>query len=97
MIEHIVILKFGQDTSTAQQDEAIRKLNGLKEEIPEIISLQAGYDFSNRNQGFQIGLTVRFQDKNGLEVYGPHPKHQAVVAYLKEIGLIDIIVIDFEF
>lgn len=96
MVEHMVILKFGPETSAEQKDQAIQKLKRLKQDIPGIMDLQAGYNFSERSQGFEIGLTVRFDSKESLEVYGPHPKHQEVVSYLREIGLTDIIVVDFE-
>ncbi|MCV9885573.1 Dabb family protein [Metabacillus halosaccharovorans] len=96
MVEHIVIFKFNETTSVEQQTEAIEKLKNLKNEIYGIVDIQAGLNFSDRSQGFQVGLTVRFEDKQALEAYGPHEKHQEAVSYLKEIGLSDIVVVDFE-
>ncbi|WP_078434029.1 Dabb family protein [Metabacillus halosaccharovorans] len=96
MVEHIVIFKFNETTSVEQQTEAIEKLKNLKNEISGIVDIQAGLNFSDRSQGFQVGLTVRFEDKQALEAYGPHEKHQEAVSYLKEIGLSDIVVVDFE-
>lgn len=96
MVEHIVIFKFNETTSVDQQTEAIGKLKNLKNEISGIVDIQAGLNFSDRSQGFQVGLTVRFEDKQALEAYGPHEKHQEAVSYLKEIGLSDIVVVDFE-
>ncbi|KGP72793.1 Dabb family protein [Pontibacillus yanchengensis] len=96
MIEHIVIFKFNDQTTEDQKKEAITQLKSLKQEIPGIIDIQAGVNFSDRSQGFELGLTVRFEDKQSLENYGPHEKHQEVVSYLKEIGLSDIVVVDFE-
>lgn len=96
VVEHIVIFKFNETTSVEQQTEAIEKLKNLKNEISGIVDIQAGLNFSDRSQGFQVGLTVRFEDKQALEAYGPHEKHQEAVSYLKEIGLSDIVVVDFE-
>ncbi|MYL35141.1 Dabb family protein [Pontibacillus yanchengensis] len=96
MIEHIVIFKFNEKTSEHEKKEAINQLKSLKQKIPGIVDIQAGLNFSDRSQGFDVGLTVRFEDKQSLEEYGPHEKHQEVVSYLKEIGLSDIIVVDFE-
>lgn len=96
MVEHIVIFKFNKQTTTEQKNEAITRLKSLNQEIPGIVDIQAGLNFSDRSQGFEIGLTVRFEDKQALEVYGPHEKHQAVVSYLREIGLSDLVVVDFE-
>ncbi|MFD2212495.1 Dabb family protein [Metabacillus endolithicus] len=96
MVEHIVIFKFNDSTTVEQQNEAIQKLTSLKNEISGIVDIQAGVNFSERSQGFELGLTVRFEDKQALEQYGPHEKHQEAVAFLKEIGLTDLIVVDFE-
>ncbi|WCK52990.1 Dabb family protein [Aneurinibacillus sp. Ricciae_BoGa-3] len=96
MVEHIVLFKFSEGTQKDQKDEAIHKIKNLKHEIPGILDLQSNYNFSTSNQGFEIGLTVRLETKEALEAYGPHPKHQALVAYLKEIGLTDLIIVDFE-
>jgi hypothetical protein len=96
MIEHIVLLKFSTETTEAQIDELIFRTKRLKGMIPGIIDIQQGRDFSNRNQGFEVGLTIRFEDRKALENFGPHPKHQEVLSYSKEIGLVDIIVVDFE-
>ena len=96
MVEHIVIFKFNETTTVEQQTEAIQKLVNLKNEISGIVDIQAGLNFSERSQGFQLGLTVRFEDKQALEVYGPHEKHQEAVSFLEEIGLTDKIVVECE-
>ena len=96
MIEHILLLKFSPETEDKQIDELIVRTKRLKQLIPGILDIQQGRDFSGRNKGFQVGLTVRFQDKQSFENYGPHPEHQSVLAYCKEIGLADVIVLDFE-
>lgn len=96
MVEHIVLLKFSQETTKEQMDEAFRKTFALKEVIPGIVDIQQGYNFSNRSKGFEVGLTVRFEDRTCLENYGPHPAHLEIFAFLKEIGLEDLVVVDFE-
>ena len=42
-----------------------------------------------------MGLSVLFEDRTAFENYGPHPKHQEVVTLLEDIGLMDIIILDF--
>ncbi|WP_256218571.1 Dabb family protein [Bacillus sp. MUM 116] len=59
--------------------------------------MQQGYNLSQRNKGHEVGLTVRFEALRSLENYSLHPNHQEVFAYLKEIGLEDLIVVDLEF
>ncbi|MFJ8247062.1 Dabb family protein [Peribacillus asahii] len=96
MVEHIVLIKFSQKTTSEQKEEVIRKTLLLKEIIPGILDIQQGINFSNRSQGYEVGLTVRFKDRASLENYGPHPAHQEIVSYLKEIGLEDSIIVDFD-
>jgi hypothetical protein len=54
-------------------DEAIRKTFSLKEVIPGIVDIQQGYNFSKRSKGYELGITIRFEDRACLENYGPHP------------------------
>ncbi len=96
MIEHMVAFTFTSSTTKEQKNEAIRRLKNLKQEIPGILDIQAGHNFSEKNQGYELGLTVRLVDKKALDEYGPHPKHEDVKAFLKNIGLIDMLVLDFE-
>ena len=96
MIEHIVLLKFVPETTHEQKEELIRRTILLKNVIAGIMDIQQGNNFSNRSQGYDMGLTVRFEDRISLERYGPHPAHQDVFSYLKEIGLEKSIIVDFE-
>ncbi|PSL44398.1 stress responsive alpha/beta barrel protein [Salsuginibacillus halophilus] len=96
MIEHIVIMKFNEATTLEQMQEGARRLEQLKDEIPGILEMKAGINFSERSQGFEFALTSRFESKEALEAYGPHPKHEEVVEYLNSIGLSDKLAVDFE-
>jgi hypothetical protein len=96
LVEHIVLIKFSSNTTQEQKKELIRRTLLLKEKIPGILDIQQGCNFSERSQGYEVGLTVRFQDRDALENYAPHPAHQEIVTYLKEIGLEDSIIVDFE-
>jgi heme-degrading monooxygenase HmoA len=96
MIEHIVLFKFSEKTTKEQKEEGMRRLRELKKLLPGIVDLQTGFNFTQRSKGYEIGLVVRFATKADFEHYGPSPEHQAVVAYLKEIGLEDTLALDFE-
>lgn len=96
MLLHLVFLKFKSSTSDEQKDEAISRLISLKDNIPGIQELKVGHNFSEKNKGYDIGLSVALINQKALEEYGLHPKHQEVVSYLNKIGLIDLIAIDFE-
>ncbi len=92
MIEHIVLVKF-KEASEGQLNEIVERLANLKD-IPGVIAAQAG--ISMKRDHYDIGLTVRFEDEESLKNYGPHPIHQGVVAYLTEVGVKDLKVVDFE-
>ncbi|MFB5188961.1 Dabb family protein [Alicyclobacillus fastidiosus] len=96
MVEHMVIFKFGPETTDEQLDECVRRASALQHEIPGILDFVAGRDFSGRNQGFQVGLTARFEDRAALANYTPHPKHQEFVQFTVDIGRQDIIVLDYD-
>lgn len=96
MIEHIVLIQTSTITSEQQKQELIKMTMSLRKIIPGIVDIRQGINFSTRNKGYDIGLTVRFKDRESLENYQAHPAHQEVVSYLKEIGVEDSIVVDFE-
>mgnify|MGYP000406891216 CR=1 FL=1 len=95
MVEHIVLFKPREGVTEEQVNGFIERLKGLKDRIDGIVDLQAGKTFTDRSQGYTIGLTVRFTGRAALEAYGPHPEHQKVVAAAREIAA-DLIAVDFE-
>ena len=62
MIEHIAILKFKSSTSKEQKDLVIHRLKDLVGKLKLYIEMQIGFNFSERNQGFDIGVTAKFED-----------------------------------
>jgi hypothetical protein len=96
VVEHLVLIKYKADTTMQQKYQLLDGLRSLKGKIDGIVELTVGENFSERAQGFQIGVLVRFRDRDALEAYGPHPAHQEVVQRdllpIRE----DIIVVDFE-
>jgi hypothetical protein len=97
MIEHIVLFKWKPNTSPEAIEAVLTGLKGLKEQIPGIVDLSCGTNFSTRSQGFETGLVVRFTDRAALEAYGPHPAHQHVVQNLINPIWEDVIALDYEF
>jgi hypothetical protein len=96
MIEHIVLFKWKLDASAEAVTAVIENLKALKNQIPGIVDLSCGKNFSERGKGFEHALVVRFEDREALESYGPHPLHQEVVQNLVKPILDDIIAIDYE-
>ncbi|MEA5519025.1 MAG: Dabb family protein [Limnoraphis robusta] len=96
MIVHVVLFKWKEDTTPEAIRSTMEGLKELKAKIPGIIDLSCGENFSERSQGFQHGLVVKFTDKSALEAYTPHPDHQAVVQNLIKPILADILAVDYE-
>ncbi|MCZ8521272.1 MULTISPECIES: Dabb family protein [Paenibacillus] len=96
MIDHIVLVKFGESTTQEQLAEVVTRFKALREHLSGIVDLQAGLNFSEKNQGYQVVLSVRFEDRAALAAYGPNPRHQEVAAYIREVGRVDSIVVDIE-
>lgn len=95
-VEHIVLFKLKQDAGEAQKQRMHAELKALQQKIDGIEFLTVGENFSSRNQGFQVGLVVRFRNRAALEAYLPHPAHRDCVdQYIRPI-MEDVIVVDYE-
>lgn len=95
MVEHIVLFRWNDTATQTEIDAALEGLRGLAGEIPGILELAVGTNFSDRSQGFTHGLVVRFTDRAALDVYGPHPAHQHVVQQLINPIRADVLAVDF--
>lgn len=97
MVEHLVLFKLKPDVTEDQKEQMIEGLRSLQEKIPGILHLSAGGNFSDRSQGYEIGLSVRFVDRQALDVYIPHPAHRECVDRFITPIKTDVIVVDYEF
>lgn len=96
MIDRIILVKFGEQTTDAQLQEIADRFKALKEHLTGVVEINAGINFSDNNKGYQLVLRVRFEDKTALEAYGPNPHHQAVAALIREYGREDSIAANIE-
>ncbi|MDB6118737.1 MAG: Stress responsive alpha-beta barrel protein [Verrucomicrobiaceae bacterium] len=93
---HVVLFKF-KDSATAEQvksvEDAFRKLST---QVNTITSYEWGTNVSpeNKNEGFTHCFLVTFKDKAGLDVYLPHPAHDAFKAVLRP-HLDKVLVVDY--
>lgn len=86
MLVHVVIWKYKHETIEAERVEHRKKLEALKDVIPELKSLQVGSDILSLDRSYDTGLVATFEDQAGLDAYTEHPQHQEVVALGKEIA-----------
>ena len=95
MIEHLVFLKLKKDVSEDEYHKIISSLKELPSKIEVIKRLKVGRNFSQRNQGYEIGLSVTLNDEASLNTYRDHPDHVEVLEKLIKPCLEDVIAIDF--
>lgn len=97
MVEHIVCFKLKPETTPEEEARLIKMLGDLRHSVPGIVDLSVGKSFTpERGQGFTVGLVVRFNDREGLAVYGPHPNHQPVKEYVSQVCE-SVLAVDYEF
>jgi len=89
MIKHIVMWKLKDFAEGADRsNNALRlkqELEILKNDIPQIITIEAGVNCIDSDAAYDIVLTVALKDEESLRQYQNHPAHQAVAAFAGKI------------
>jgi hypothetical protein len=96
MVEHVVLFKVSAEATEEQRARMVAELGRLRDKIPGIVDLTVGRNFSARNQGYDVGLVARFQDREALEVYLPHPAHRGCVEQFVRPIMESVIVLDYD-
>lgn len=95
MIYHLVWFKLKEGITPDEKAQLKSELEAMVPQIPEIIELHCGEDFSGRSRGFEWGLYVKFQTREDGQIYDKHPVHQAFIAKCKSLWS-DVQALDFE-
>jgi len=93
---HMVFFKF-KDTASPEEIKVINDaFIALPKSIPEISDFEWGLNQSSEdiNEGLTHCYMVTFSSEEDLEIYLPHPDHQAFVKKLKPI-LDKVVVLDY--
>ena len=75
MLTHIVIWKYRADIEQVVRDEHVARLRRLASIIPEVLSLNVGFDVLGLPRSYNTGLVATFRDHAALEAYTVHPEH----------------------
>jgi uncharacterized protein GlcG (DUF336 family)/6-phosphogluconolactonase (cycloisomerase 2 family) len=96
VLRHIVNLKYKEEATPAQVEEAVQVFLGLKDEIPEIEHIEWGVNDSKEgaSKGLTHCFTLTFRDDHGREVYLFHEAHIALVNKIGPI-IADVLVMDY--
>ncbi len=89
MIKHIVLwrLKESADGRSAADNAKLikQKLEGLSGQIPGLIRLEVGIDFSRTDGSSDVALYSEFTNREALDAYQQHPAHKAVIPFIAEV------------
>lgn len=94
MIKHIVFFRFpGLEDKSEFLSELKKRIEDLGDKIPEIIHIEAGLNFSERETAFDIALVSEFKSHKDLDTYRTHPEHLKLIDFLnqhkRELAVVD--------
>jgi hypothetical protein len=95
MVHHLVWFKLKDGITDAEKTQLRAGLEGMISQIPQIIELSCGEDFSGRSRGYAWGLYVKFASREDGQIYDKHPVHQEFIANHKHLWT-DVQALDFE-
>jgi hypothetical protein len=95
MLTHIVIWKYKAEVTPDARAEHVAKLRALASVIPQLVSLNVGFDVLHLPRSYDTGLVATFHDRAGLDAYTNHPQHLEVAALGRELAA-HVASVDFE-
>ena len=94
MITHVVLVKLN-DRSAENIESTRALLSSLSGRIPSLRLLEVGKNLTNSERSYDIALTAKFEDLEGLNAYLVHPIHVPVSDKLKKLA-ISTVVVDYQ-
>ena len=90
MFVHIVLWRLHEHapngkTRDENAAEMKRRFEALMGVIPGLTRCEIGIDMSRSSDSADVALYSEFTSLDALEAYQPHPAHQAIVAFLKDV------------
>lgn len=95
MIIHIALFKFKEEIPKEQVDNVMEEVRDFKNQIPLIVEIYAGKNFSKHSQEFTHAIVIKFKSKEDIDSYRSHPEHKPIADKLDKIEEYSI-GIDFE-
>ena len=88
MVKHIVMLRLKDEAHGNDKQANARlikqKIEALRGQIPGIIRLEVGVDFSRSDASADLCLYSEFESRAALDAYQSHPAHQAILPFIAE-------------
>jgi len=83
MVKHIVIWKLKEENKEENALKIKAALEALNGQIPGLLHIEVGFDFSKKESSGDIALYSEFESIEHLDAYIIHPKHIAVGALVR--------------
>ena len=96
-VQHMVLIKWKDDTAPEKRQELMNEFHMLQTQIAGIHSIEEGPDISAESlqKGFNHGVIVTFEDRTHRDFYLTHPAHVAFKQ--KALPMVaELLVVDFE-
>ncbi len=93
---HIVLFHFRSEISEQAISQLMHDMKKMKDQIETIVDLNCGKNFTDSAKDYSHALVVIFKDRQGLEIYRPHPAHLPIVKKV-ELMADKVERIDYEF
>jgi hypothetical protein len=90
MIKHIVMWNVRGDSPEDKRtaaDDLKRRFEALVGQVPGLIRLEIGIDFSRVSYACDVVLYSEFENREALITYGEHPAHLKVREELKDVRI----------
>jgi hypothetical protein len=94
MIAHVVLAKL-KDRSAENIESTRALLSSLRGRIPSLRLLEVGKDLTRSERSYDIALTAKFDDLEGLNAYRIHPIHVPISDKLRELAA-SMAVVDYD-
>jgi len=94
-VKHLVLVELKDGVTDADLQEALDGLHALIGQIPGLLAVEAGRNFTDRAGNYNFAAVMTLEDKAALAGYGPHPAHQAAAGKLGAFANA-LMVVDFE-
>jgi len=96
ILRHMINLKYKNDATELQIQEAVEAFVNLKNEIPEIVDIEWGLNDSTEghSEGYTHTFTITFNDEHAREIYLFHKAHLDLVSKVGPI-IDGVFIMDF--
>ncbi|QNI37800.1 Dabb family protein [Edaphobacter albus] len=94
MVIHTFLFRWKPNVTSSQKQRVLEEIQALQRQIPGLLEVYVGHNFSPRSQGYAFGGVMKFADRTTFDAYNDHPAHQKLLSWL--MPLIEPVEVDFE-